>query len=254
MSGIERFGCQLHEDHSCWPGDIDDFDSPHSISCKFVRDEQRTCSAILGLLSTFENPGGRLFLVRQVLCKSEVAMCKSVFCTKFLESSMCARRELTELRPVSSANFNNLVDLDVSGCMNLEILRDMPDLQSLNASGVRTNRVQQMTSFTKLTHLNLSHKSPKNAILDRTIEILTTFLVGLQVLNMDGAHLLTDSGVMSCTNLRSLRVLNISRSRVTALGVNALSLLTSLQILECKKCEFLSRAMCSGQMRSILQL
>ena len=154
---------------------------------------------------------------------------------------------------MSSAKFDNLVSLDVSGCVNLEVLRDIPGLQSLNASGVRSSRVQ-LTSFTKLTDLDISHNSPKNHIVDRTVEILTTFLVGLQVLNMGGAHRLTDSGVISCTNLRSLRVLNVSRSAVTAVGVNALSFLTSLQTLECKKCELLRPAMCLDKMKLILQV
>ncbi len=167
---------------------------------------------------------------------------------------MYACRELTEFRPISSAKFDNLVSLDVSGCMNLEVLRDIPGLQRLNASGVPSSRVQQLTSFTKLTDLDISHNSPKNHIVDRLVEILTTFLVGLQVLNMGGAHRLTDSGVISCTNLRSLRVLNVSRSAVTAVGVNALSFMTTLQTLECKKCELLRPAMCLDKMKLILQV
>lgn len=142
----------------------------------------------------------------------------------------------------------------MSNCFNLDLLSGIPNLQSLSAGGALPGGLGSLTRLAQLTYLDISHKSPRNVIDDRSLTMLTC-LVNLQHLNVDGAVNLGNVGIMACTALTNLTILNVSRSKISAIAVNALSCLSSLEAIICMRCESLEvQQVVPERMKALLQV
>ncbi len=160
-------------------------------------------------------------------------------CKLPLTSLNASRTQVSDAGLKSLATISTLEVLDLTGCTNITVkgLAALSNLHSLNTLSLGGTSLQGIESLQKLplTNLTISH-SPLS---DETLKSIS-MLPSLNVLDLNGCSNITNSGLASLSNLRSLATLSLKESSINDNNLSSVGKLGSLSVLDLSGCSNLT--------------